>query len=277
MARARNIKPSLFDNEVLGVADPLLTLLFQSLWCHADREGRLEDRPLRLKAQTFPYRDGVDCDALLSELESLGFIERYAVDGLRLIQILNFRKHQNPHHTEKPSELPPPPSMREITQALALKNGAAPADSLNTDSLNRKTAKPFVPAPDTAELQVWLTAVASAMKVKNVGSLPMLNRWQKECTSGIANDVDLLDFLNVVESQMLETRDKPQFFTPEKCMQIAQLRRANASRSKNGSSMAAAEKKVIADCGLCDEFGEIEVYEGKKFVGRRACDHNNAD
>src|SRR5262244_3073085 len=55
LIRARNIKPGIFKNELLGAADPLLTLLFEGLWCMADREGRLEDRPLRIKAEIFPY------------------------------------------------------------------------------------------------------------------------------------------------------------------------------------------------------------------------------
>ena len=48
MARARNIKPALFKNEVLGVADPIATLLFIGLWTLADRRGILEDRPLQI-------------------------------------------------------------------------------------------------------------------------------------------------------------------------------------------------------------------------------------
>ena len=107
MARARNIKPALFKNELLGVADPLLTLLFQSLWTLADKEGRLEDRPLRIKAETFPYRDGLDVNGYLTELQRLGFIVRYLVGDLALIQVVNFKKHQTPHNTEKPSTLPP--------------------------------------------------------------------------------------------------------------------------------------------------------------------------
>lgn len=106
MARARNIKPALFKNELLGVADPYITLLFQSLWMLADREGRLEDRPLRIKAETFPYREGLDINGYLTELQRLGFIVRYSVDGDALIQVVNFKKHQAPHKTEKPSELP---------------------------------------------------------------------------------------------------------------------------------------------------------------------------
>ena len=89
MARARNIKPAIFKNELLGVADPFITLLFESLWCLADREGRLEDRPLRIKAETFPYRENMDINGYLTELARMGFIVRYVVDGAPLIQIVN--------------------------------------------------------------------------------------------------------------------------------------------------------------------------------------------
>ena len=50
MARARNIKPGFFANENLAECDPLARLLFAGLWCLADREGRLEDRPKRIAA-----------------------------------------------------------------------------------------------------------------------------------------------------------------------------------------------------------------------------------
>jgi len=153
MARARNIKPALFKNELLGVADPFLTLLFQSLWCLADREGRLEDRPLRIKAETFPYRESLDVNGYLTELQQLGFILRYSVNGVALIQIINFKKHQTPHKTEKASELPPPSAeapagggSQGLTVLLPLNNGeiteALPPDSLIPDSLNPITSNP---------------------------------------------------------------------------------------------------------------------------------------
>lgn len=107
MPRARNIKPAIFKNEILGTADPNLTLLFISLWCLADREGRLEDRPERIKAETFPYRMGVAIERSLNELQRSGFIIRYKVGDLKVIQVTEFCKHQSPHHTEKKSVLPP--------------------------------------------------------------------------------------------------------------------------------------------------------------------------
>ena len=105
MARARTLKPGFFSNEALADCQPLARLLFEGLWLHADREGRLEDRPKRLKAEILPY-DNCDADALLDELERAHFIVRYEAAGTRCIQVLNFTKHQNPHPKEPASSLP---------------------------------------------------------------------------------------------------------------------------------------------------------------------------
>lgn len=107
MARARNIKPGFFTNDVLGELDPLARLLFAGLWTLCDREGRVEDRPKKIKAETLPY-DNCDPDALLDSLRAGGFIERYEVDGKRIIQVVAWSKHQTPHMKEAPSALPAP-------------------------------------------------------------------------------------------------------------------------------------------------------------------------
>jgi hypothetical protein len=114
MARARNIKPSFFMNEVLGDLDPLVRLLFIGLWCQADREGRLEDRPKRIKQAALCY-DNCDVDELLNELMKNKFIERYSVGDENYIQICKFALHQNPHHKEAPSIIPPPPNHEYTT------------------------------------------------------------------------------------------------------------------------------------------------------------------
>lgn len=132
MARSRNTKPGLFQNEILGVADPLYTLAFQGLWLVADREGRLEDRPMRICAQTFPYR-AVDMDALLDWLHVNGFILRYQVAEKRFIQVLNFGKHQNPHKNETESVIPAPEIIGSTPEKISTRSeeiGSAPADSL---------------------------------------------------------------------------------------------------------------------------------------------------
>ncbi len=108
MARARNIKPSFFTNEELAELPFSTRLLFIGLWTIADREGRLEDRPKRIKMALMPG-DDVNVDKALEELRQAGFIDRYTVAEQRLIQVVNFTKHQNPHHKEAPSTLPANP------------------------------------------------------------------------------------------------------------------------------------------------------------------------
>lgn len=107
MARSRNIKPGFFHNEELVEIAPEGRLLFIGLWLLADREGRLEDRPKRIKAQIFPY-DLVDVADFLSQLEQRGFLSCYENSGRKYIQILNWKKHQNPHHKEVGSTIPAP-------------------------------------------------------------------------------------------------------------------------------------------------------------------------
>ena len=138
MARARNIKPGFFKNEILGVADPLYSLLFEGLWVLADRSGRLEDRPLRIKGEVFPYRDGLNVDAMLNWLESNGFIRRYTAQGKKCILVLEFVKHQNPHKNETESELPAPSDERTQPEEIGTVTeiiGSTRADSLSSDSL----------------------------------------------------------------------------------------------------------------------------------------------
>ena len=105
--RARNIKPGFFKNDTLAELDFAGRLLFIGLWGLADRAGRLEDRPKKIKAEVFPY-DDVNVDSFLGELARLGFIRRYQADGAIYIQIVNFDKHQNPHPREAASLIPEP-------------------------------------------------------------------------------------------------------------------------------------------------------------------------
>ena len=112
MARARMLKPSFFTNEALSALPSSARLLFCGLWTIADREGRLEDRPSRIKVELLPY-DRVNVDVLLQKLHDAGFIVRYESERGRVIQVVNFTKHQNPHKNEPPSSLP----TQEISRA----------------------------------------------------------------------------------------------------------------------------------------------------------------
>lgn len=134
--RARNIKPGFWKNELVAQMPPIVRLLYIGLWCLADREGRLEDRPSRIHIELFPYQRNMDIHGYLTVIERLGFIQRYKVGECSYIQVNNFIKHQNPHHTERRSEIPENQSLATLTVNPPLSNGEYLADSLNPDSLN---------------------------------------------------------------------------------------------------------------------------------------------
>lgn len=104
--RARNLKPGFFVNEQLAECCFAARILFEGLWCLADREGRLEDKPKKIKALVFPY-DDIDANELLQELHTHGLIVRYEVDGAKYIDIPKFKAHQRPHQNETASIIPP--------------------------------------------------------------------------------------------------------------------------------------------------------------------------
>lgn len=108
VSRARYLKPTFFTNERIGDLDPLARLAWQGLWCQADRDGRLKDRPKSLKIEILPY-DDVDFDALLNTLQASGFIIRYEAQGERYIAIPSFLEHQKPHPKEASAAYPAPP------------------------------------------------------------------------------------------------------------------------------------------------------------------------
>lgn len=114
--RARNVKPSLFKNELLAIADPIYTVVFAGLWCLADRRGRLEDRPAKIHFDINPGRAFEGTSVSLTWLTDNGFIARYEVNGTRYVQILNFEKHQSPHHMEQESVIPPMPDCARLRQ-----------------------------------------------------------------------------------------------------------------------------------------------------------------
>lgn len=132
MARARNIKPGICKNEDLATCTIQARYLSAVLPCWADREGRLEDRPLRLKIEIFPADDGINVDDLLTELECAGYIIRYEKENTKYIQIVKFSKHQSPHVNEKASTIPAPDEHGTNTRAK-------PPDSHDSHDSKEKT------------------------------------------------------------------------------------------------------------------------------------------
>lgn len=137
MSRSRIIKPGFFTNDRLAEVSPLGRILFAGLWTMADRKGRLEDRPKRIKAEILPF-DNANVERLLTDLEARGFITRYSVAGDHFIAVTSFEKHQNPHIREAESTIPAPPATAQSTVPAPDEHG--PSTVLAPDEHQTSTA-----------------------------------------------------------------------------------------------------------------------------------------
>lgn len=159
MARARNIKPGFFKNEALADLAFEYRLLFIGLWTLADRQGRLEDRPKKIRMELFPA-DDVDCEEGLQALAGASLIVRYAVQGIAYVWIPTFAEHQTPHPRELASTIPPylgdtqaapakeanpfagDAQAEPGTDPISTKAQASPSDVLNPSNLNPDVLNP---------------------------------------------------------------------------------------------------------------------------------------
>lgn len=107
MARSRIIKPAFFTDDELVELPFETRLLFIGLWTLADRRGRLEYRPKRIKMSIFPA-DDVPIEQMLKDLHIARKIILYEVDGLGCIAIPGFERHQKIHPKELESTINPP-------------------------------------------------------------------------------------------------------------------------------------------------------------------------
>ena len=132
--RARLIKPGIVNNEELCELGPYAYILFTGLWMMADREGRFEWRPKRIKAVLMPLWPEVtwqDVEKLLENLCKTGFIHRYEMAGKAFGVIVSWRKHQSIHPKEAKSELPPPPKQPRVNgpESTSSKDRGIPCNS----------------------------------------------------------------------------------------------------------------------------------------------------
>lgn len=190
MPRLRTIKPEFFKNETLCSLPPHHRLAFAGLWCWADRAGRLEDRPTRLRVEIFPY-EAVDMDAILTDLMRTGFIRRYQAGEGRYIQIRKFAKHQYPHKTERSSTIPEEhdaPTVQEqckderLTEGALLLVGSSVSRSVGESgdggSGGKQTsAPPAAPPPSDLGYQV-----ADALREMTLKHCPEEPRFKKPST-----------------------------------------------------------------------------------------------
>lgn len=131
MARIRSIHPGFFTDQNIVAVSAFARILFLGLGVEADDKGIFEWKPLQLKMRLFPA-DNVDVAGLLAELEEVGSICKYDMNGRPYGAIRNFRKFQRPKT---------PNSLHPITPEIEAYVGLVPPKAETQDA----EAKPFPP------------------------------------------------------------------------------------------------------------------------------------
>jgi hypothetical protein len=214
MARARNIKPGFFTNEELVELPFATRLLFIGLWTEADRAGRMEDKPKRIKMKLFPA-DDLDVDNALQQLHDKGFLLRYEAAGERYIQILAFDKHQNPHKDERKSGIPAPDLHGASNEEAHDLNSTNPADSPIPDSLplipdTQTKPSPARKKPAPGEDEKFAEAYSLYPSRPGSSKASALKAWQARIASGVDPD-DMIAGVKRYANFVRQSRTEPNF------------------------------------------------------------------
>jgi len=272
--RARNIKPGFFKSEIIAELPFQTRLLFIGLWCYADKDGRFEWRPKKIKAEIFPYDSRLDngeLTVMLRLLNDRGKIKHYLVDGVEYGWIPKFEKHQHPHHTEKGSELPEFKKEFEINGELTVKqplnNGYNPSDSLIPDSLipdslipdsliGLKKENPLSPIGDPVaqklkNLKISKEQVQEKIKIEYQKALPFL----KEKYPGRDYDLELRTMLDWAVRKITIARkrvdgDLNLFFQNW-------MRKSHAAKPWGPTEPAQPKVFTLGNCSQCGEQGDL--------------------
>lgn len=106
MARIRTLKPEFWQDEKLSPCDPVTRLVFLGLVSLADDAGRLVDNLRLIDAQIFPNTDDSAHEPLM-RLSGMGRIRRgKTASGQRIIEIVNWSRHQKIQHPNLKGALP---------------------------------------------------------------------------------------------------------------------------------------------------------------------------
>lgn len=110
MPRQRMVKPEFFESDSLAECSYAARLAFIGLWCQADDKGHAKASVRKLRKLIFPLEDMTDAEfeGCLAELERVGCIKHYEVDGDGYIEVVNFGVYQKVQHPSK-TTIPDPP------------------------------------------------------------------------------------------------------------------------------------------------------------------------
>lgn len=129
MPRQRMVKPDFFDSGSLAECTHTARLLFIGLWVMGDDKGNNKLSIRKLKRQIFPFDDLSDEDFVdaMAQLERVGCIKVYEVDGDEYITVPNFNVYQTVKNPSKTNIPEPPESLGKKKRTCRFYGSANPA------------------------------------------------------------------------------------------------------------------------------------------------------
>lgn len=134
MPRQRMVKPEFFDSDSLAECSHSARLAFIGLWVMGDDKGNVKLSIKKLRRQIFPLDDMSDAEfeGLLAELERVGCIKAYSVDGEEYVTTVNFLVYQTVKNPSK-TNIPEPPSGLAKQRRTTRFQGVSPTPTLGED------------------------------------------------------------------------------------------------------------------------------------------------
>lgn len=115
MPRQRMVKPDFFDSGSLAECSHSARLAFIGLWVMGDDKGNVKLSLRKLRKQIFPFDDVTDdqFEGWLAELERVGCIKAYEIDGEEYVTSVNFDIYQTVKNPSKTTIPAPPDSLKK--------------------------------------------------------------------------------------------------------------------------------------------------------------------
>lgn len=262
MARIRSIKPEFWTSAQVLECSPNARLLFIGLWTFCDDAGRHVDKPKQVKAEVYPADDLtiVDIEAMLDELDRVGLIQRYTVDGERYFCITGW--HHQRIDKPQPAKYPGP-----VGDGSGNAPRTLPPDTIRKDRIGKDkkgsaatreeeppAAVPADPKPaaaadaDAAERKHQINRIMDiGVRLCAVAGIDHEDpRWHGDfgCLAGwLASGADPdLDIIPAAEAVMAKRRRTDPKFVPKslayfrEAVEEARQRRTNPAAVPRGSS-----------------------------------------
>ncbi len=184
------IRPDFFDSETLGECSIQARMLFIGLWVMGDDYGNIALKLRKLQRQIFPYDDYTSEQfvGFLSELESVGCIKCYEVDGDLHATVPNFNVYQTVNRPTK-SNIPKPPESLSKKKRRNLLSKLFSEDSVNAQgalSLKKERNKEekdsyesFSKENTPAEIGAEETADSAAWEITDDDLRDMVEAWRR--------------------------------------------------------------------------------------------------